>query len=706
MGKDQAQKNTGIALCLSGGGLRATLFHLGVVRALRHLKDEEGKSALSRVSEIYSVSGGSILAAHMRLNWDKYVSGDDDEFSQVEAQIRAFATRNIRDRVLRRWLLTLFSIAALSACAVVLVLAQYADSESGLQLSPLGVGAHIPQLGWPCVAVVVALLGLIIIAKALFISRTRLLQREYESRSLLGRCTFHDIPRPVNCPSLHILTTSFRTGELCSFSEGRFEVESNTGATEASAPYEHTKCGHLRLGFAVAASSAFPPMFPPIALSNDRLGNPPGKAFQQEFRLSDGGVYDNLGVVKFAANRIRNADAPALLVMSDAGGSFQARLDEAYSGFGARNVRASDILMHRVGDLTKADIARAGGDCCTIRISNTVEYAQMDEAVQQRLRLVRTDLDRFGRPLASMLIGHGERLAIAGLADYSFSTDVASELPATSNVEAQDAIARGAAKRNFWSMFLGYDWVSMPFNLAVVLSMSALVTTITWVPRWALELKKTNDAQVTAIGAVSNDFDKVETFCKPAPCSTHNPAFAALKQSIRAAERSTARVVVRKNPPRPNVSEAFDDSTVASSHPTQSPTGPATARADAAASTKAAQATQTAQAAQAAPAGNNGDRNLKVYIQFAGDMTRDSIKTLNESLARAWRVQGTSGERVIVGYGLNEVRWSGNNQQAAKRLADHINKSLKVNKIITRNPVETKQVSIIHPDTLEIWISN
>jgi predicted acylesterase/phospholipase RssA len=45
-------------LALSGGGFRATLYHLGVLRYLA----EEGK--LREIEAIYSVSGGSILAAH------------------------------------------------------------------------------------------------------------------------------------------------------------------------------------------------------------------------------------------------------------------------------------------------------------------------------------------------------------------------------------------------------------------------------------------------------------------------------------------------------------------------------------------------------------------------------------------------------------------------------------------------------------------
>jgi predicted acylesterase/phospholipase RssA len=53
-------------LALSGGGFRATLFHLGVIRYLAE------KQKLDEVKAICSVSGGSVLAAHLVLNWELY----------------------------------------------------------------------------------------------------------------------------------------------------------------------------------------------------------------------------------------------------------------------------------------------------------------------------------------------------------------------------------------------------------------------------------------------------------------------------------------------------------------------------------------------------------------------------------------------------------------------------------------------------------
>ena len=61
-----------IGLALSGGGFRASLYHLGLVRFLRDA------GVLSQVSHITSVSGGSIFAAHLVLNWDRYNSSPNE----------------------------------------------------------------------------------------------------------------------------------------------------------------------------------------------------------------------------------------------------------------------------------------------------------------------------------------------------------------------------------------------------------------------------------------------------------------------------------------------------------------------------------------------------------------------------------------------------------------------------------------------------
>src|ERR1044072_1699241 len=92
-----------ITLALSGGGFRATLFHLGVIRFLYEA------DLLRRVRRIASVSGGSVMAAHLVLNWEKY-TGDAEGFDSAAQAVVAFVGSDVRGRVVRRWLLAWLTV--------------------------------------------------------------------------------------------------------------------------------------------------------------------------------------------------------------------------------------------------------------------------------------------------------------------------------------------------------------------------------------------------------------------------------------------------------------------------------------------------------------------------------------------------------------------------------------------------------------------
>jgi hypothetical protein len=88
-----------IGLCLSGGGFRATFFHLGVIRYLYEA------DLLKNVILICSVSGESILAAHLLQHWH-YYTGSSDDFTREAKQLAKFAQFDLRGRIVRRWLIS------------------------------------------------------------------------------------------------------------------------------------------------------------------------------------------------------------------------------------------------------------------------------------------------------------------------------------------------------------------------------------------------------------------------------------------------------------------------------------------------------------------------------------------------------------------------------------------------------------------------
>jgi len=96
------EERKGIALCLSGGGFRAALFHLGALRRLNEL------GVLSEVDTISSVSGGSIVSSHLAQrigSWPQRGKPIAEWETRVEEPFRALSRRNLRTRPIVKRLL-------------------------------------------------------------------------------------------------------------------------------------------------------------------------------------------------------------------------------------------------------------------------------------------------------------------------------------------------------------------------------------------------------------------------------------------------------------------------------------------------------------------------------------------------------------------------------------------------------------------------
>ena len=82
-----------LGLALSGGGFRATLFHVGSLLRLNEA------ALLGQLDEVTSVSGGSIIAGHLGLNWGRLQFDDQGiatNFDEVITRpIKAFCSRTI-----------------------------------------------------------------------------------------------------------------------------------------------------------------------------------------------------------------------------------------------------------------------------------------------------------------------------------------------------------------------------------------------------------------------------------------------------------------------------------------------------------------------------------------------------------------------------------------------------------------------------------
>ena len=93
-----AQPRQGLSLSLSGGGFRATIFHLGALRRLNEL------GILSRLDAVTSVSGGSMMAmclADAMMSSPALAAGQPfQNFTALVGKVHALASCNLRRRIL------------------------------------------------------------------------------------------------------------------------------------------------------------------------------------------------------------------------------------------------------------------------------------------------------------------------------------------------------------------------------------------------------------------------------------------------------------------------------------------------------------------------------------------------------------------------------------------------------------------------------
>ena len=340
-----------IGLALSGGGFRASLYHLGLVRFLRDAK------ILSNVTHITSVSGGSIFAAHLVLNWGRY-NGSANEFDAVASELLDFVRLDVRNRITRRFPLTM----------------------------PLRWGRR--------------LLG----RSNRKLTRTGLLEYHYE-KYLYGDTSLFELPE---CPQLHILATNLSEGCLCSFNrDGLWMMRRQSGHAY---DVEKIQVGLATVPMAVTASSAFPGFFPPLVLTGADVGARSGEFGRQAY--TDGGVFDNLGVRMFRCLEPLLAESDKLdgVLVSDVGKPFEVQMNRRAGGLISTALRATDILMDRVWQLENEAFEDTAGFIFA-RMTEVVERQEDPTAlhpeIQRQTANIRTDLDRFSPLEISGLIRHG-----------------------------------------------------------------------------------------------------------------------------------------------------------------------------------------------------------------------------------------------------------------------------------------------------------
>lgn len=280
---DAVGKRKGIGLALSGGGYRAMLFHVGVIIRLNEL------GLLYRLSRVSSVSGGSITAAVLGMNWTKL------EFKPTTGKVRI------------------------------------ASNLSGLLVSP------IQRMASETIDAGSIIGGILVPGRSIgdFIAS------RYD-KYLFKKVTLEALPTDQQGPRFVINATSVQSGALVRFSRP-YIADYTVGRILNPT---------LSLATAVAASSAFPPVLSPVTVDLDPTAFEPDRdaplqrlPYTDTMVLSDGGVYDNLGLESVVK---RNE----VVLVSDAGGKMAPEPSPA-SNWVEHSKRVLDIVDNQVRSLRK-----------------------------------------------------------------------------------------------------------------------------------------------------------------------------------------------------------------------------------------------------------------------------------------------------------------------------------------------------------------
>lgn len=286
-----------IGLALSGGGSRAMAFHLGCLRALEDL------GLLGRVGTLSTISGGSVIGAY-------YAYTPGKTFAEFESDVRTFLRAGFQRAIVRDLLLP----PNLLRCAVGLSLTRLAEAWSLVTGKEPSFHRRF--------------------------SRTDLfagvLRRQLFSGVRLDSPRRHDLEVVIGACELRS-GIAFRFGNRCSGDWRRGRLV----APEAD------------VALAVAASAAYPIFLP--ALDRTWKFAKDGAESAHRVSLTDGGVYDNLGVQVLEPGRDADVSIHALpcdyIIACNAGPGQEAG-EGVPLGFYRRVKRSFEVVHRRAQEAT------------------------------------------------------------------------------------------------------------------------------------------------------------------------------------------------------------------------------------------------------------------------------------------------------------------------------------------------------------------
>jgi predicted acylesterase/phospholipase RssA len=435
-----------LGLALSGGGFRASLYHIGVLARLAEL------DVLRHVEAISCVSGGSIIGAHFYLELRRLLERLPDEeidrahyvelVQKIEREFLAGVQENIRTRLARDWRTNLRLLFERNFSRT---------SRLGELYDELLFSVADPKTGPDGNAAPHTLEDLLVHPAGE--------PGDFSPRADNWR-------RAAKIPDLILNATTVNTGHNWQFTatwmgEPASRINTEVDGNERLRRMYHWQAPpafrQVPLGAAVAASSCVPALFDPVVLR----GLYPGRVV----RLVDGGVHDNQGLDSLLEQQC------SLLLVSDASGQTAAEPDpgaELWQVF----FRVNNLLMARVREAQYAELRelRNAGllrGLMFIHLKKELGVHPVDwigcsdpkpnspsgngtsygiaRDVQEQLARVRTDLDSFSDQEACALMLSGYRMTAREFPSAAPNLAAEPAAPVPWRFLAMDAAMRGEA---------------------------------------------------------------------------------------------------------------------------------------------------------------------------------------------------------------------------------------------------------------------
>lgn len=296
----------GLGLSLSGGGYRASAFHLGTLKKLHEM------GILEKTEVMSTISGGSITGAAYCLH-----KGDHASFHSK--MVTALTTKSVIKYI--------FTSGTFFRAALFIILFT-------------GAAVYLTFTEWSGFAFPLLILFFILLFKFQFriFPVSGIIEKAYDEFFFGGK-QLADLAKK---PLLAIGSSNLHTGRPFTFSRVKMSDSAYSSPPDYIPPILF-KPGKFPVSKAVMASSCVPFAFTPVLIDKEFYVDEKDAARIHPV-LVDGGVYDNQGIHKLTQPGSRYECET--IITSDAGGNFKA--DKIYANTIGLLIRTVDLFMYRI----------------------------------------------------------------------------------------------------------------------------------------------------------------------------------------------------------------------------------------------------------------------------------------------------------------------------------------------------------------------